>query len=970
MDEESTFWNAMQEEGHQEHGQPPSQHDGLLRRPSVGSSNTGGGGGSGSGTTSPSSAGGTPTGGVLANLQDLVRAAAGSAGGIVHTSSSTTDSSSGSSGNGARRPRGASSHLRELQSPAQDAFHYRQLEDEEGGGQHHRHHHHHDEEDEDEDDDDDDEGRAGWAPVANLDVFFQVMYKYYQNKGFHSILAAGATNLVSMAFTVALSTWLFAYVDWGRLTTCHDEDSCLPFHHYIHAKGMSRYGLVWMYCCLFVLYWLVSCYWFALTLKDAAEMRDVYTDRLGISHEELTTIEWHEVVARFLEKQRSGTYRVSINRDITAHDIACRIMRRENFLIALINRRVLDLSLPRPAWLVSTVVGGSAAAHATKEVKPQEQFLTRNLEWSLHVCLLNDMFNEKFTLRRDFLTDEAGLRRRFVLVGMVQLALMPFLLVFMVIQFFLQNAQEWQQKKNYLGPRQWSPLAQWRFREYNEVPHLFERRLRASYPYALQYTRQSPKPVLAVLARCAAYISGSVVAVLLLFTLLDESILLYVRVWDRNLLWYVGVFSAIFAMSRSFIPGPEEEAYGSQEATMQKVAAHTHYFPSRWRGRCSTQDVRAEFGSLFQYKTALFQLEILSVVVTPLILCLSLPECAGAILAFLKSHHETVDGLGSVCAFSLFDLEKWGTPRYGGRSAEAEAAALAAAAAAEPVAGPEGSAGDVKIALLSGAPTSRGWEEDGKVEKSLLNFCVNYPEWQSGPQAQSMLTRLHAFQEKAMEEEEVGGGWEGGHAAAVPGAAATTGLAAGSGSQEGGGPAGGEGGGGEKSSLSPPQQPYYYYGTQASLPRQQQAGGYAAGGMPPPPPFYRPGAYAAAPYRCGYGGGGMGGSWGQSSGAWGGSGYGGMGGSMVGGMMLPPPVGGGPGAARGLGMQQCEMESSFFWLEKYAERFEQLKREGLLVPSSEGTGGGRKEEEGREGDGGMRRRQVYHPPAVPPSTAL
>lgn len=58
--------------------------------------------------------------------------------------------------------------------------------------------------------------------------------------------------------------------------------------------------------------------------------------------------------------------------------------------------------------------------------------------------------------------------------------------------------------------------------------------------------------------------------------------------------------------------------------------------------------------------------EILSVVVTPLILCLSLPECAGDILSFLKTHHQTVEGLGSVCAFSLFDLEKYGSHRYGG----------------------------------------------------------------------------------------------------------------------------------------------------------------------------------------------------------------------------------------------------------------------------------------------------------------
>ncbi len=48
---------------------------------------------------------------------------------------------------------------------------------------------------------------------------------------------------------------------------------------------------------------------------------------------------------------------------------------------------------------------------------------------------------------------------------------------------------------------------------------------------------------------------------------------------------YVGIFSAAFAASRSLIPGPEEQQSGHQEATMGRVAAYTHHFPRRWRGR-------------------------------------------------------------------------------------------------------------------------------------------------------------------------------------------------------------------------------------------------------------------------------------------------------------------------------------------------------------------------------------------------
>ncbi|CAN0485440.1 unnamed protein product, partial [Ectocarpus sp. 8 AP-2014] len=89
----------------------------------------------------------------------------------------------------------------------------------------------------------------------------------------------------------------------------------------------------------------------------------------------------------------------------------------------------------------------------------------------MHFCVLNHMFSDKFTIRTQFLQDVRALKARLVLVGLAHVVLLPFLLLFMVVYFFLQNAQEWHSSKvrSYLGPREWSPLARWTFREFNEV---------------------------------------------------------------------------------------------------------------------------------------------------------------------------------------------------------------------------------------------------------------------------------------------------------------------------------------------------------------------------------------------------------------------------------------------------------------------------------------------------------------------
>lgn len=61
------------------------------------------------------------------------------------------------------------------------------------------------------------------------------------------------------------------------------------------------------------------------------------------------------------------------------------------------------------------------------------------------------------------------------------------------------------------SPRQWTPLSHWKLREFNEMPHFFQRRLAASYEPAQMYISQFPSTMAAVIAQAMAYIAGSVV---------------------------------------------------------------------------------------------------------------------------------------------------------------------------------------------------------------------------------------------------------------------------------------------------------------------------------------------------------------------------------------------------------------------------------------------------------------------------
>ena len=61
-------------------------------------------------------------------------------------------------------------------------------------------------------------------------------------------------------------------------------------------------------------------------------------------------------------------------------------------------------------------------------------------------------------------------------MALCNLLVSPFLIVFLLIYFFMRNAERFYHQPSSIGARRWSPLAGWRLREFNELPHYIEHR--------------------------------------------------------------------------------------------------------------------------------------------------------------------------------------------------------------------------------------------------------------------------------------------------------------------------------------------------------------------------------------------------------------------------------------------------------------------------------------------------------------
>lgn len=178
----------------------------------------------------------------------------------------------------------------------------------------------------------------------------------------------------------------------------------------------------------------------------------------------------------------------------------------------MINRNVLDLGLPS---LRRIGIG---------------PIFSKSLEWNIRICILNSMFDEEFTIRKQFIERPDALRTHFQRAAIINFILSPFVLIFMMIFFFLKNAEELHSRRSVMGPRQWTPLAEWRFREFNELPHVYRSRINLSHSPALLYIAQFPASLASIAAKLVAYIAGAIVAVLLVITLFFSSIVLDIQV--------------------------------------------------------------------------------------------------------------------------------------------------------------------------------------------------------------------------------------------------------------------------------------------------------------------------------------------------------------------------------------------------------------------------------------------------------
>uniref|UniRef100_A0A7N8Y7H0 Autophagy-related protein 9 n=1 Tax=Mastacembelus armatus TaxID=205130 RepID=A0A7N8Y7H0_9TELE len=515
------------------------------------------------------------------------------------------------------------------------------------------------------------------------------VYNMHQKNGFTCMLLGEIFELVYLLFVVGFTVFLANCVDYDILFANkfvnHTDsskvtlpDAFIPMDvcsNRIRDNAFVIFvliisGVFWLHRLVKFIY-NICCYW---------EIRAFYINALKMTMSELPYATWQEVQARIVEIQKE--HQICIHKkELTELDIYHRILRFKNYMVfvAMVNKSLLPVRFRLP------VLGECV-------------FYTRGLKYNFELIFFwgpGSLFENEWSLKPEYkrggnrheLADR--LASRILWIGIANLLLCPVILVWQILYAFFSYTEVIKREPGSLGARCWSLYGRCYLRHFNELDHELMSRLSKGYKYM------------------NSFFAGSLLAVLIALTIYDEDVLAV-----EHVLSSITLLGVCITVCRSFIP--DKHMVFCPEQLLRVILAHIHYMPDHWQGNAHRYETRDQFSQLFQYKAVSMNVfileELLSPVVTPIILIFCLRRKSLEIIDFFRNFTVEVVGVGDTCSFAQMDIRQHGHPAWM-------------------------SEGKTEASIYQQA-------EDGKTELSLMHFAITNPHWQPPQETTHFISQL------------------------------------------------------------------------------------------------------------------------------------------------------------------------------------------------------------------------------------
>ncbi|KAL1513238.1 hypothetical protein ABEB36_002672 [Hypothenemus hampei] len=556
--------------------------------------------------------------------------------------------------------------------------------------------------------------RSQWNHIEDLDSFFTRVYKYHQKHGFKCIALKEVIDLHQFAFISGVLFTMFFGINYALLfspqTRINDRwifSVLIPFDDVMRDLPFWGWLLLLFLSIIFVLNLIRKLY----ALVMYWDIKQFYNQALAIDDADLDNLTWHEVQKKLIHAQLDLQMCIH-KRELTELDIYHRILRQTNYLVALVNKRLL------PPRMYVPFLG--ELVYWTKNLRLNIMILFFWSPWS--------PFENPWHLREEYkrpgyrekMAKELG--RQVLWLFFINLLAFPLIFIGQLIFYFFNYCEQVRREPGKFGIRYWSHYGQLYFRHFNELDHELYARLSRAYKPATKYMGSFSCPSLVILAEHFTFMCSSILAIFLILGSLDNDIFY----WDQ-VLTMLAILTGTIGVAKNFIP--DETLIWCPEQLLEAVVLHTHYLPGVWQGFAHTAKVHANVQQLFQFRFAAILEEFVSPIVVPYILIRHIYPRTLDYVDFFRNFTVSVVGVGDVCSFAQMDIRKHGNPDWHADSEEA---------------------GD-------NAPQANQYTqaEDGKVELSLMHFTATNPNWQPPPEAMEFVENVNLESHRVLLNDDV-----------------------------------------------------------------------------------------------------------------------------------------------------------------------------------------------------------------------
>lgn len=410
-------------------------------------------------------------------------------------------------------------------------------------------------------------------------ISISTLYLYYSARGYANYIWQYVSSIIITLFMTLITILLFM-IDWDIIISCHNDSCENIFRPLEFGLDIRTFFIVGNFISSGMLsLWLIL--HLVIIIPSLHRVHRYIHNMLCIDHNQFRDMKWEQLVTR-----------VGIDSDQAKREIC----QTDNILVNLVKTQQMDLDF-KFGYIKFRVPYTSLTSWLLRIIIQPNQSGHNIVSWSRYF-------------------------------GILSIIVLPFTCVTVLLYFIMKQSEQLHAKKDYLGPRSWTQYAKTLFRSYNELPHLFDKRmLMASKPantYLNIFTKSHMKNTI---SKLVSFLAGGTLTILTILAVLNDNVLISTTLLGRNLLSYLTLSATIFAISRLLIPDPLNSTH-DPIVELNVFSRIVNYRLDEWSGREHYHTTYNVISSFYRYRFVNFMRELLTFLLMPYILLVIIPRNA------------------------------------------------------------------------------------------------------------------------------------------------------------------------------------------------------------------------------------------------------------------------------------------------------------------------------------------------------